>query len=160
MELDALIERLVRAEVEFVLIGGYAAVVQGAPVVTEDVDVCFHFTKANLDRLTLALEGTNPTHRITPQRIPFSVTEKNWADFKNLYLETKIGILDCLGDVLGIGGYAKVVVGSEEIDFPFGLCRVLTLDALIKAKEAVARPNDLRTAGFLKVIKAKRESGK
>ena len=40
MELEKILARLIQGEVEFVLVGGFASVFHGAPVVTEDVDVC------------------------------------------------------------------------------------------------------------------------
>ena len=49
--LEGLLERLVRHEVEFVVIGGYAAMAHGATYVTFDVDVCTPLTGANLERL-------------------------------------------------------------------------------------------------------------
>jgi len=38
-DLTTLLERLLAADVEFVLVGGLATVVQGAPLTTFDVDV-------------------------------------------------------------------------------------------------------------------------
>jgi hypothetical protein len=38
-DLTTLLERLLAADVEFVLVGGLAKVVQGAPLTTFDVDV-------------------------------------------------------------------------------------------------------------------------
>ena len=61
---------------------------------------------------------------------------------KNLYLDTDDGRLDCLGTVLGIGGFAEVKRRSVEIELPFGRCRILALDALIEAKTAMGRPHD------------------
>jgi hypothetical protein len=160
MDLVEILARLIRNEVEFVLVGGFASVVQGAPVVTEDVDVCFHFTYENLERLVKAIGDLHPKHRITPQRLRFEVTEENWTMFKNLYLETDLGVLDCLGEIAGIGGFAEALVSAEEVELEFGKFRTLTIDALIRAKEAVGRPHDMATARHLKLIKAKRESGK
>jgi hypothetical protein len=159
MELDRIVQRLVEAKVEFVLVGGFASIVQGASVVTEDIDVCFRFSRENLDRLLNAIGDLHPKHRITPQRLPLEVTEKNWTMFKNLYLETDFGVLDCLGEIAGIGGFDEVSARSEEMAVPFGTFRTLTLDGLIRAKEAVGRPHDLVTVRQLKLIRAKREAG-
>jgi len=38
-ELERILERLVRHEVECVLVGGYAAMVHGVSLVTRDIDV-------------------------------------------------------------------------------------------------------------------------
>ena len=37
--LSALLEGLLKADVQFILVGGLAAVIQGAPVSTMDVDI-------------------------------------------------------------------------------------------------------------------------
>jgi hypothetical protein len=155
IQLDRIIQRLTERQVEFVLVGGYAAVSWGAPVITRDVDVCLNFTEQNLRRLSDALIDLHPRHRITPQRIPLEINETNWASFKNLYLELDWGVLDCLSDVKGIGGYAEVLAASKVIQLPFGTCRILAVDALIRAKEAMARPHDMHTVGYLRAIKGK-----
>ena len=43
-ELTQLIDRLTKGQVEFVVVGAYAAILHGATVVTRDVDVCMPFT--------------------------------------------------------------------------------------------------------------------
>jgi hypothetical protein len=157
MDLEALIQRLIREEVEFVLIGGFASVLHGAPVLTRDVDVCIRFSRENLVRLVAAIGDLHPRHRITPQRLPLEITDQNWNIFKNIYLETDLGILDCLGEVAGIGGFDQAAELSEEVSLSVGRLRILTLDALIRAKEAAGREHDLKTVAYLKAIKAKRQ---
>jgi len=70
----------------------------------------------------------------------------------NFTLTTDAGNLDILGEVTGMGDYEKVVNFSEEMEI-FGLtCRVLTLEGLIKAKQAVARAKDLRLLPELEAL--------
>jgi hypothetical protein len=54
-DLTSLIEVLLDEKVEFVLVGALAAVAQGAPVTTHDVDIVHARTPENLDRLMTAL---------------------------------------------------------------------------------------------------------
>jgi hypothetical protein len=56
-ELSALLDVLLDAGVEFILVGGGAAVVHGAPVTTHDVDIVHHRGEDNVDRLLQALES-------------------------------------------------------------------------------------------------------
>jgi hypothetical protein len=156
MDFEALIGRLIQGRVEFVLIGGLASVMHGAPVVTRDVDVCIRFSRENLDRLVGAIGDLHPRHRITPQRLPLEITDQNWEMFKNIYLDTDLGVLDCLGEVAGVGKFEAALAVSEEITVSAGTFRILTLDALIRAKTAAGREHDLRTVGYLNAIKAKR----
>jgi hypothetical protein len=45
--LNQLLERFVRAEVECVLIGGFAAIAHGSSLQTRDVDVCIRLGEKN-----------------------------------------------------------------------------------------------------------------
>jgi hypothetical protein len=150
-----ILERLVESQLEFVVIGGVAALAHGATMMTRDIDVCMRLDESNLEILARILKDLNPRHRITPQKIPFNFDDMKGRGVKNLYLETDWGVLDCLGEVLGIGGYDEVAKVSEVSRLPFGECRVLTLDGLIRAKEATGRPHDLLTVRQLKLIREK-----
>ena len=76
---------------------------------------------------------------LAAQQLPFEITDKNWSIFKNIYLQLDIGILDCLGEVKGVGSYEDAVKDSQFLTFEFGKCRALTVEALIRAKEAAGR---------------------
>lgn len=152
--LDRLLARLIQAEVEFVLVGGLAAAIHGSSLNTRDVDVCCRFTETNLKRIQDAFHDLNPVHRARPD-IVLNVTPEFCAGLKNLYLKTDIGIVDCLGEVLGIGEYDAVLAHSIILDLPAGPCRILDVDALIKAKEAMGRPHDLITVQHLRALKAR-----
>ena len=76
-DFETVVRRLGEHGVEFVLIGGIAAVAHGASVVTFDVDVCCSFRPENLFRLQRALADLHPVHRMTPQKLPLDITEEN-----------------------------------------------------------------------------------
>ncbi len=71
-------------------------------------------------------------------------------------MKTDFGILDCLGEVLGVGSYDEVQSHSIVLDLPIGPCRILDLQTLIKAKEAMGRPHDLVTVQHLRAVQAMR----
>src|SRR5436305_15217964 len=98
--LSQLLERLISAEVEFVLVGGFAAVAYGVTLVTRDVDICCRFTEANLMRIQNSFADLHTTHRSRPD-LPLALTPEQCASLKNLYLKTDLGNVDCLGVVLG-----------------------------------------------------------
>lgn len=148
-----LLQRLVRTRVEFVIVGGYAGVVHGCTYVTQDVDICCDFSPANLLALQEAVSDLHPVHRMTPGRKPLELTPTNAATFKNLYLDTDLGRLDCLSTIEGIGSYEQVKQASELIEIEGMQLRVLTVDALIAAKEAMHRPRDRETIRQLRAIK-------
>ncbi|EEF59113.1 hypothetical protein [Pedosphaera parvula] len=152
-EIESLLQRLTAGKVDFVIVGGFAAVAYGVSLVTQDVDICCNFECENLLRLQSALEGLHTVHRLTPAKLPLTITRVNCNDFKNLYLNTDLGQLDCLGQVLGVGDYSEVVKHAVALNLAFGPCQVLSIDALIKAKEAMNRPRDIAAVAQLRAIK-------
>ena len=154
-DLSELMRRLIAGRVEFVLVGGFAAVAHGVTLVTRDVDVCCRFGEENLMRIERALAGLNPTHRQRPD-LPLALTPRLCAELNNLYLTTDAGALDCLGEVSGVGDFDEVLRQSVEIELPAGRCRVLDIDALIRAKEAANRDHDRIAVRQLKEIKKQR----
>jgi hypothetical protein len=157
--LESLLERLVQHRIDFVVVGGFAAVAHGASLLTQDLDICCPFTKEHLLRLQQALSDLHPFHRLTPARIPLALTHDNLTDLKNLYLMTTWGQLDCLSTIKGVGDFAAVHAHSIEIPLPFGSCRVLNLEALIQAKQAIGETRDKLTIIQLKAIQARLRSG-
>jgi hypothetical protein len=150
--LSELMRRLIAGGVEFVLVGGFAAVAHGVTIVTRDVDICCRFSEANLMRIQNAFADLHPVHRSRPDLL-LDLTPEQCAGLKNLYLKTDLGIVDCLGEVLGVGDFDKVLAHSIEIELPQGKCRVLDIDALILAKEAMNRDHDKITVKHLQEIK-------
>jgi hypothetical protein len=150
--LSELMRRLIESHVEFVLVGGFAAVAHGVTLVTRDVDICCRFNEANLMRIQKAFADLNPVHRSRPD-MPLELTTEQCATLKNLYLKTDIGIVDCLGEVLGVGNFDAVLQQSVEVELPYGKCRVLDIDALIRSKEAMNRDHDRITVKYLQAIK-------
>jgi len=93
-------------------------------------------------RIQNALGDLHPVHRSRPD-MPLKLTPEQCATLKNLYVKTDIGVLDCLGEILGVGDFDEVEKHAVELDVPSGKCRVLDLDTLIVAKQAVGRDRDL-----------------
>ena len=151
----ALLQRLVEHKVEFVIIGGVCGVLHGLSLVTLDLDICCSFDRENLRRLEAAVHDLNPRHRLATQKPPLKLTDELCDRLQNLYLQTDLGILDCLGSVAGIGGYQEVVNQSVPQALSIGVVRILSLDALITAKTAAGRRKDLDAVTLLKSIKEK-----
>jgi predicted nucleotidyltransferase len=74
---------------------------------------------------------------------------------KNLYLETDLGAVDLLSSIQGVGDFARVRADSIEIDLFGRRCRVISLDDLIRAKEALGREKDLLAVKELKALREK-----
>jgi hypothetical protein len=154
----ALLARLKEHGVEFVIIGGVCGVLHGVPLVTFDLDVCCPFSIENLRRVESALKGLHPSHRLAANKLSLELTDGLAARLKNLYLQTDLGKLDCLSEVTGLGDYQAVLKRSVLHATSYGEFRILNLDALIVAKEAVGRERDLAAVRLLRAIKEKRQS--
>jgi hypothetical protein len=140
-DFETLLTRLLEHHVDFVIVGGFAAVAHGSSLLTQDVDICCRLTPDNLMRLQEALADLHPVHRMTPKRLPLQLTPQTCEGLKNLYLDTDLGQLDCLGTITGVGDFEQARAQSIEIALPAGPCRILSLDALIAAKTAMGRPS-------------------
>jgi hypothetical protein len=137
--------RLQSAGIDFVLVGGYAAVAHGVSLVTQDIDICCRFSRENLYRLQDTLSELHPRH--------LEFTEELCSRLKNLYLETDLCVLDCLSEVAGVGGFDDVLAHSVAMATPAGSIRVLDIDTLIKAEETMGRLHDQLAVTQLRAIK-------
>jgi len=152
-QLSQLLSRLIKAEVEFVLVGGLAASIHGSSLTTRDVDICCRFDEVNLMKIQESLADLHPVHRMRPD-LSLNLTREQCKGLKNLYIKTDLGVIDCLGSVLGVGDYDEVSKHSMALTLPIGTIHILDIDTLIKAKEAMGRPHDLITVQHLKAVKA------
>ncbi len=154
---ESLLERLIRHQVEFVVIGGFAVIAHGVSLLTEDLDVCCPFDEAGVRRVYGAVADLHPVHRMTPQKLPFELTPDLLATLRNVYLRTDLGILDCLSNVKGVGEFDAVKQHSIVVDLPIGPCRLLDLATLIRSKEAVGGVKDLQAVRLLKAVQERRK---
>jgi hypothetical protein len=152
-----LLGRLVKGGVDFVVVGGFAGVAHGCTYVTADIDICIDLAADNLLRLQEALAGLNPVHRMTPRRMRLRLTRANCAQIKNLYLDTDMGQLDCVGAVAGVGDYASVKKASEAVTVEGVSLWVLKIGALIESKKAINRAKDVAAIKELEAIRKMRE---
>jgi len=134
------------------VIGGVAAGARGSTLATFDVDVCYDRDKGNLVRVVQALRSVSATLRGAPKDIPFILDEETLFRGLNFTFDTRIGSIDLLGEVLGVGGYDDCVEDADEAEI-FGSCHlVLSLEKLIAAKRAAGRPKDLLALVELEAI--------
>lgn len=127
---------------EFVVIGGVAALVHGSATMTYDVDLCYFRSHENIERLCRALADVHPTLRGAPKEVPFRLDPPTVQAGLNFTLDTDLGALDLLGEVPPLGGYAQVLEHAETAElFGFPIA-VLSLDALIRVKRATGRTKD------------------
>ena len=144
MTFDIAVQALVDAGVEFVLIGGWAAILNGSVHTTRDLDICYARNIGNHVRIAAALAPFSPRPRDFPPNLPFvwdAATLNNGTTFT---LTTTLGAIDLLSEVSGLGTYSAVKAASKLVE-AFGR-EIWTLDlrGLIAAKRAAGRLKDLQ----------------
>ncbi|HEX5399100.1 MAG TPA: nucleotidyltransferase [Verrucomicrobiae bacterium] len=157
---QALLMRLKDSGLEFVVIGGVCVVYHAVPIATFDLDICCPFGEKNVRRIESAVKDTHPFHRLTANKMPMEMTRSSFASLKNLYLQTDLGKLDCLSEVVGVGNYQEVLKQSITHKMSFGEFRMLNLDALIASKAAAGREKDLESVRLLRAVKERKEQQK
>lgn len=139
-----------RHQVEFVLVGGVAAALRGAPVNTFDLDVTHSTDVSNVDRLLTALAELDAHYRHRPELHPDA---SHLSSGGHQLLMTRFGPLDVLGMIGKHRRYADLVPLSEPMELRPGLCpRVLTLDAQIAIKEEVGGEKDQAVLPLLRRV--------
>jgi hypothetical protein len=142
LQVSELLHELAVAKVEFVLIGGLAMRAHGSAHTTDDMDICYSRTDANIKAVSYAMAPLHPYMRGAPPGLPFKFDEATIKAGLNFTLDTARGEIDFLGEVSGLGGYDKVLAQSKPMML-FGIpVQVLSLDGLIAAKKAAGRLKD------------------
>jgi hypothetical protein len=134
--------KLIEKEVEFVVVGGVSAVLQGVPIVTQDLDLCYRRTPENMRKLVEVLVPLNARPRGLPADVPVRFDERSLQMGCNFTLEIEDEHLDLLGEMSGIGNYEQVLPDTILLTFETFTLRTLSIQQLIATKEAANRPKD------------------
>jgi predicted nucleotidyltransferase len=152
------LEAMLRAlrDVEFILVGGVAAAVQGAPIITQDVDILYRIEPSNVSRLKGALDMLEAVARDDPRRLPFSIHHLESKGHK--LAMTKAGAIDVLGSINDGLTFEDILPHSERMSFDNMEINVLRLDKLIDLKRALGRPKDLALLPVLEATLKERQN--
>jgi len=153
LRLEALLGRLTRAEVDFVVVGGVAVAFQGYGRATKDLDITYATDRENLRRLGEVLVGLNAKLRGIAEDIPFVPDERTLARTRLLTLDTDDGGLDLLADPPGAPPYATMQSRADRVDLDGIVVAVAALDDLLAMKRAAGRPQDLADIEALEVAR-------
>jgi hypothetical protein len=135
---------LADAGVEFVIIGGWSAILNGSSYLTKDLDLCYSRRSENLHLLAAALAPFHPRPRGFPPELPYvwdEVTLRNGTIFT---LATDLGVIDLMAEVTGLGDFDQVRACSILVQAFDREVWTLDLPSLIRAKRASGREKDLR----------------
>lgn len=138
--IESLIERLVGAGVEFIIVGGTAAVLHGAPLVTKDLDIVHRRTPENIERLLAVLREIDAVKRADSRRLRPTTS---WFEGRgHIFLDTREGPLDVLCEFEAGQDYEWLAPRSVGIARGEHTIRVVDLPTLIELKTKAGRPKD------------------
>lgn len=153
IELEPALKSLTENKVDFVIVGGVAITAHGSAYITQDLDFCYSRMPENLKRIVAAFASYHPRLRGFPENLPFFWDERTLLNGTNFTLVTDFGDIDLLGEVSGVGDYSAVKAESEEMLICGVFVRVISLNALIKAKRAAGRTKDLLVLPELEALR-------
>jgi len=154
-ELDAeeLLRRLTARGVDFVVIGGVAAVLWGSPRSTFDLDISFALDDGNLEALGSVLVELGAGLKGLDEEVPFVPDARTLRRVELLTLTTSIGEIDLLAHPPGGPGYDKLRKRAARVDLGDFHVLVASIDDLISMKRKAGRPKDIADIDELDAIR-------
>jgi hypothetical protein len=144
-----IIELLEQHGVEYVVVGGVAAVLQGAPLTTFDFNALFKVDSRNIGRLIAVLAELDARFR---ERRDLRPTVRDLAAGQHILLLTNCGPFDLLG-VIGSGKRYEDVAGSATaMSVGDHAIKVLSIEDLIADKKTMGRGKDLAAVSLLEAL--------
>ena len=142
-----ILELLDQHGVEYIIVGGVAAVLQGAPITTFDIDTLVKVDATNAQRLLRALQELDARYREHEQTL--RPTLEDLLGGGHLLLITNCGPLDVLGFIGQGRRYEDVAASATTLQVGDLPVRVLPLEALIEDKKALGRAKDQAVLALL-----------
>jgi hypothetical protein len=145
--------------VEFAVVGGLAAVLNGAPVNTFDLDIVPARDEENVAKLLRVLDTIDAIYRMQPERrLKPDASHLSSAGHHNLI--TNCGPLDVLGTIGRGLGYQDLLPHTIEMETGGGVrVRVLNLETIIALKEELAGEKDLAVLPILRRTLEQKQRG-
>lgn len=147
-DLSKILEGLLEAGIDFILVGGLAAVIQGAPVTTIDVDVVHSQSPQNISKLIDFLKSIDAFHRRLDDKL-IEPKESDLSGKDHALFSTRLGPLDVLAVIEEGKTYEDLLGHIVEIEFRGHNLRVLGLEMLIKLKRNSQDPKDKQRLAVL-----------
>ncbi len=153
LKFDEVLRVLTHYEVEFIVVGGVAAILQGSPLTTEDVDVVYLPSEENIARLVGALAELE-AHYFDPAGRHIEPNASRLASMRMHLLKTNCGRVDVLRTVGKDLAHHDLVERSRVFDVAEFRVRALDLETIIETKEHADRPKDRYQLPFLRQLLA------
>ena len=140
---------LVDAGVQFILVGGLAAVAQGASLTTFDVDIVHSRDEENVDKLLAVLTGLDAYYRGRPGGARLGPDRGALSGPGHSLFMTTLGPIDVLGEIEGHRSYAELIEHTESVAIFGRTVRVLSLEMIVRLKRASTHPKDVQALPIL-----------
>lgn len=137
----ALLQTLHRYDIRFIVVGGVAAILEGAPITTLDVDIVFEKEAENIQRLANALASIHARYR-DPAGRHIEPTADRLSRYRVNLLQTDFGPLDILESIGHKLTYTDLTEHTHQRTLADLQIRVLDLAKLIEVKEIANREKD------------------
>ncbi len=144
-----LLRVLIDKRVDFIIVGGVAGVLEGAPVSTFDLDIVYANSEANVVRLTEALDDLRATY-VDPAGRTIRPDADRLSRGGHHLFRTRFGRLDVLAHVGAELTYDDLFEQSAERIVHGMRILVLGLETLIATKESADRPKDRAVLDLLR----------
>lgn len=154
---DEILRRLTARGVDFVVIGGIAAVLHGSAQATFDLDVCYATDAGNLAALGQVLIDLGARLKGVDDPLPFIPDAPALRRVELLTMVTDEGELDILARPVGSPGYEALRRNADRLDLDEFSVLVASIDDLISMKQAAGRPKDLAAIEELEAIRRLRQ---
>jgi hypothetical protein len=163
LDASKIVEILQRRRVDYVLVGGFAAVLYGARRPTEDIDIAPATTADNLDRLSQALRELDARIRVdgVPDGLVFDTSAEALRGMTMLNLRTAYGDCDLTFSPAGFQrGYDDLIGAAGERRVGDITVKVAALEDIIRSKASANRPKDQEALPELEALaRRQRENG-
>ena len=144
---------LAEHEVDYIVIGGFAAVAQGSPLLTNDVDIVPSPEPDNMARLSTALKAMRAKVRAEGvEPLPFDHDAVSLADARIWNLTTRYGDLDITLRPAGTQGYDDLRRDAVAVTIRGVPVRLASLGDIVRSKEAAGRDKDRRALPVLREL--------
>ena len=153
---EEIVRVLMSHGVNCVLIGGFAAWVQGSPIPTEDVDIVPATDRDNYARLSAALTELDAHVRAEGvEPLKFSHDADSLAATRIWNLTTRYGDLDITVCPTGTQGYDDLRREAFEVTIRGVPVMLASLADIVRSKEAAGRDKDRRSLPVLRELVAR-----
>ncbi len=124
----AFLKELIKHKVEFMIVGLSAAALQGAPVVTQDIDIWFYdINDAGIKKALKKVGG---------------IFVPSFGDNPPMFAGESVKLFDIVLTMHGLNNFLKETQNTIEVPIGGFTIKALKLERIIKSKEAIRRPKD------------------